>query len=139
LGIQGSGDLADDYHLIVDRAITYLDGRMNERLASAADKSYTPAYNDLFYLYARSYFQDRKPIDIKNVASILQKVEASPLKGHLHARAMLALVYHRFGESEKATGLIRSLKDYAVESADMGMYWKDNVSGWSWWENPIET
>src|SRR5690606_1269415 len=33
LGIQGSGDLAIDYNLVVNRAITYLDAQMNERLA----------------------------------------------------------------------------------------------------------
>lgn len=139
LGIQGSGDLAVDYNLVVNRAITYLDAQMNERLASAADKRYTAGYNDLFYLYARSYFLDSNSIDAKQVASILQRVDGSQFKGNLHSRAMLAIIYHRLGQPEKAKAIIRSLKEYAVQSADMGMYWKDNVSGWNWWESPIET
>src|SRR5690606_1250076 len=45
----------------------------------------------------------------------------------------------RLGEQKKASALVKSLKDYAVQSDEMGMYWKENISGWNWWQSPIET
>src|SRR5690606_11433305 len=66
-------------------------------------------------------------------------IEDNKFNHSLQSRAMLALVYKRFGKQDKAAALVKSLKDYAIQSDEMGMYWKENVSGWNWWQSPIET
>jgi uncharacterized protein YfaS (alpha-2-macroglobulin family) len=57
----------------------------------------------------------------------------------LYEKGLAALVLYRFGKRDEAKRIIRSLKERASKSEEMGMYWKDNVAGWSWSQAPIET
>ncbi|MDR0697601.1 MAG: hypothetical protein LBG28_00055 [Tannerella sp.] len=54
-------------------------------------------------------------------------------------KAMAALVLHRNSRTEIAAAVIRSLKEYAQQSEELGMYWKDNVAGYFWYQAPVET
>jgi len=138
-----TGDKLDStdagYKQIINKAISYLDKNARDYLKIQAAKQRIPTYNSLYYLYARSYFLKEYPLDDTIVSAIFQQFEDRKFKHTLQSRAMLALVYKRFGRQEKSSALVKSLKDYAVQSDEMGMYWKENVSGWNWWETPIET
>ena len=57
----------------------------------------------------------------------------------LHTRATLALVFHRGGNTKEALDILRRIKESALYSDEMGMYWRDNQSSWWWYERPIET
>jgi uncharacterized protein YfaS (alpha-2-macroglobulin family) len=52
---------------------------------------------------------------------------------------MIALCLHRYGFEKEAKDIVAALKDIALISDEMGMYWKDNVSGYYWYQAPIET
>jgi hypothetical protein len=52
---------------------------------------------------------------------------------------MIALTMHRFGKPDIAQNILRSLKERAQISDDMGMYWVENRRGYSWSEAPVET
>lgn len=123
---------------IIKKMIAYLDLNIREEMESKA-LSKAPVNNTLRYLYARSFFIEEYPLDSMLLSSILKDGEKAAAGEDLQSKAMLALIYHRTGEKEKAQAIIRSLKDYAVQSDEQGMYWKDNSSGWDWWKNPIET
>ena len=56
-----------------------------------------------------------------------------------YEKAMAALVLHRNNQPDKAMEIIRSLKEYAQQSEELGMYWKDNVAGYFWYQAPVET
>ncbi len=129
-GTQRVDDLEPLYEEILRGALLYLDERARDTAR---------AQDGLHYLYARSYFLDDFPMDKNQWAGMLSKQEKNTSTGDLSARALLLSVYQRTGESRKAQKMIRSLKDQAVISEEMGMYWKANVSGWSWWQSPIET
>ena len=58
---------------------------------------------------------------------------------NLYTQAQLALVFHRHGDRKAARDIIRRLKEKCLESDEMGMYWRDNRSGWFWYERPVET
>ena len=57
----------------------------------------------------------------------------------LHTRATLALVFHRGGNSKEALDILRRIKESALYSDEMGMYWRDNQSSPWCYERPIET
>jgi hypothetical protein len=58
------------------------------------------------------------------------------------SRAHAALALQRLGDKEVPALITRSLKEHAVTSEELGMYWKDpEGEGWNWWwwQAPIET
>ena len=55
-----------------------------------------------------------------------------------YGKAMAALVLHRNSRTAEAQAIVRSLKEYALLSPDLGMYWKDNVAGDRWFQSPVE-
>lgn len=57
----------------------------------------------------------------------------------LYSRALLALVFQRHGDKSAAKDIIRTLKESALYSDEMGMYWRDNTASCWWYQRPIET
>lgn len=100
-------------------------------------------YSDgIHYLYARSFFLDSNPMgkeleEMKNV--MLKNLNDKKLDLSLQQKAMAALVLKRFGMESAAKQTLISVKERAVESDEMGMYWKDNKAGWFWHDAPVET
>lgn len=52
---------------------------------------------------------------------------------------MAAIVMNRFQMQSAAKIVVNSIKEKAVESDEMGMYWKENQPGWFWYQAPVET
>jgi uncharacterized protein YfaS (alpha-2-macroglobulin family) len=55
-----------------------------------------------------------------------------------YSQAMMALGLSRFKDTRTPADIIKSLKERALYSEEMGMYWKDSY-GYYWYEAPIET
>jgi uncharacterized protein YfaS (alpha-2-macroglobulin family) len=49
------------------------------------------------------------------------------------------LALSRTGDSKTPAGILRSLKETAIENDELGMYWKNENPGWFWYQAPIET
>jgi uncharacterized protein YfaS (alpha-2-macroglobulin family) len=79
----------------------------------------------------------KKGIQIRDY--FLKELDKEKFEQSLQTQAMLAMIFHRFDKKESATKLLNSIKDNAVQSDEMGMYWKSNVAGWFWYQAPIET
>lgn len=138
--IEGIGDCTDQD--VLQQAIAYLDETARKELDKKEPLIHL-SYNNLnHYLYARSFFLDLYPLKEgiwKRILMLLEETADGPLTANLQERAMLAVVYKRFGEEEKARKILRSLKEYAVDDEERGMYWKENKSDWDWWRSPIGT
>ncbi len=52
---------------------------------------------------------------------------------------MIALALNELGIKSLPSEIIASVKEYALYSDEMGMYWRDNRGGYYWYEAPIET
>lgn len=52
---------------------------------------------------------------------------------------MMALALNRTGNHKTAVEIIESLKQNAMVNEEMGMYWKENKSGYFWHQAPVET
>jgi uncharacterized protein YfaS (alpha-2-macroglobulin family) len=56
-----------------------------------------------------------------------------------YMQAMIALTLYRNNDKVTPVAILRSLKETAIVNEEMGMYYKDLVRGWWWYQAPIET
>ena len=62
------------------------------------------------------------------------------LKQDLYSKGMISLTLQRNKEKSTADKIIVSLKQNAINSEELGMYWKANeTGGWYWYQAPVET
>lgn len=134
---------------MLGKSVGYLDARIAEDYEelkkwakqNKIDLAKQPAgYEATHYLYARSFFKDLEvPKSTKEAyAYYLGQIEKYPFENGLYAEGMIAVVLHRNGKTEAAKNLLKSLKERALQSEEMGMYWKQTAGYW-WYEAPIET
>jgi hypothetical protein len=146
LGIKSiKGD--KEVYAMFKKAVIYMDERFYEhylehiRYKRDFTKDEIIHFGDVQYLYARSFFNEIPMSDkIKPVRDLyLSQMMQYKMKFSLQGRAMIALCLHRYGFEKEAKDIVAALKDIALISDEMGMYWKDNVSGYYWHQAPIET
>ncbi len=141
LGIQNNG-----YDHIVVKALDYLDREMVKdytriKAKDELEKYGLPSGLQLYYLYTRSYYSD---LDIKDkevqkvYAYFLDKAESHWTLANLYQKGLIAFSSWKNGH-EVSKGIVRSLKESAVQSVEMGMYWNDNIGGYYWDQRQIET
>jgi hypothetical protein len=135
----------------ISRALKYLDEEMTREYESILKHSSKPdddhlSYLAIHYLYTRSYFPDI-PVDggerqTKALQYWVRQAKQYWASRNIMLKGMLALTFHRSGNSddrELAQRIMRSIKEYALMSDELGMYWKDNIGGYYWYQAPIET
>src|SRR5690606_16468723 len=92
------------------------------------------------YLYMRSFYKDR-PVPQKFRAAYsyyLSQAKKYWPQQHRFVQAMAALALHRHDDAVTPAAILRSLKEHAITSHEMGMYWKAQW-GYYWHQAPIET
>ena len=57
----------------------------------------------------------------------------------LYDQALLALVFQRGGDTRLAREMVTRIKQKALYSDEMGMYWRDNRAGYFYYQRPVET
>lgn len=122
------------------KALAYVDKEVQrdyERYVKPYAKKYKWQPTNIDYLYMRSLYG-------KASTEAYRFYYANALKHYkdyegLYTQAQLALIFHRHGDRKAANDLLRRLKEKALTSDEMGMYWRDNRSGWCWYQRPIET
>ena len=132
---------------MVKKGVQYLDGEIVEdyRLAKKYDPNYLTnqhiGYNQVQYLYARSYFPQIGMNKKTQEAVKYYKDQAVKfwLNFNIYGEGMLALAAHRFEMKDLATDIVKSLKDRSIQHEEFGMYWKDYQIGYYWYQAPIET
>ncbi|WP_159447490.1 alpha-2-macroglobulin family protein [Moheibacter sediminis] len=144
MGIDFESKFDVNTNEILEAAIRYMDAEMEKEfdIYLKNNKLKPSNYNGIQYLYARSYFLKEHRLDHKGTLAqeyFIRELDKNKFEESLQTQAMLALIYHRFGHKDKALKLLNSIKDNAVQSDEMGMYWKSNVAGWYWYQAPIET
>lgn len=138
----------DEISSILRTAIPYLDRKMKEDydklVKSKADLSkQVPGHIHIQYLYMRSFFPETAiPQTIQTAYKYYQKqARQTWMKQNNYMKGMIALATHRAKDLQTPVDILRSLKETALVSEEMGMYWKDQRFGfsWYWYYAPIET
>ena len=133
---------------MLEKAISYLDETLKEEFEKIKkdDKDYLKTnhlgYDDIQYLYARSYFITEYTLD-HEYSEMLGYYKAQSEKywttQNNYMKAMMALYLNRLGNEKTALLIMRSLKETALHSEEMGMYWRNEQRGWFWHQAPVET
>jgi uncharacterized protein YfaS (alpha-2-macroglobulin family) len=139
-----------DYQLnnMLQKAIYYLDERIKEdydyirkHYQKDMDKKHLSSLQ-IQYLYARSYFANEIPLNPK------VRIAFDYFKGQTqkywtsesnYMQGMIALSLKRYSDFKTAADIMKSLKENALYSEEMGMYWRDLTQGYYWYQTPIET
>jgi hypothetical protein len=92
------------------------------------------------YLYARSFFKEVTIDKVNSEAVNYFKGQAKKywLSNGKYMQGMIALALSRDGEKSVTAAIVKSLREFAINDEEMGMYWK-NENGYYWHQAPIET
>ncbi len=134
---------------MLKNAVRYTDYRIVEdyrellRLAKAGLINLNDnhlGYTEIHYLYARSFFKDLS-MDKQTKEAVdyyISQAQKYWLANGFYLEAMIALALNRNNDSKNPAAIIKSIKEHALYSEELGMYW--NVDwGWYWYQAPIET
>jgi len=132
---------------MVKKGVKYLDGEIvsDFKYAKNRDPDYLKnqhiGYTQIQYLYARSYFPKIGMNKATQEAVNYYKKQAKTywLNFNIYAEGMIALGAHRMDMHDLANDIVKSLKDRAIQHEEFGMYWKDYVAGYYWYQAPVET
>ncbi|MBN2506340.1 MAG: hypothetical protein JXQ71_06570 [Verrucomicrobia bacterium] len=132
------------------KSLARLDGWMNERhqriLKQPDPDAYVPSSTDALYLYGRSFFLKDRPVARNHQAAVeffLRQSRKHWLQvANRQSQGHLALAHHRWGGDENraaARAIMASIRERAVGSEELGMFWRDTEWSWWWFRAPIET
>lgn len=151
LNSLGAIDLFSDQQMatMVRKAMAYADQdfidhyqrllqRVEEKKAKLSDNHLSPGI--INYLYARSFFNKSPMPENANEALDFYKKQAQQYwtKTGLQQQAQLGLIGDRMQIENLSTAILASLKEKALQSEELGMYWKYDT-GYYWYQAPIET
>jgi hypothetical protein len=131
---------------MVQNGVRYIDARIVEDynwiLAHSSDTSENHlGYLAIHYMYARSYFMDiNMNAQTKAAFKYFQHQAAKYWTTQTrYMQGLIALEAFRYKETKISDGIVKSLRETATTSPEMGMYWKDmSGGGWYWYQAPIE-
>jgi uncharacterized protein YfaS (alpha-2-macroglobulin family) len=137
---------------MLKKAVNYIDNELvndYDELLKWAKKSkdekkfleeYKPGRMAIHYFYTRSFYTEVKSEKLQKASEYFMKqAQKYWLDYSNYSKGMLALASFRKGDVAFAKDIIRSLDENSVQNEELGMYWKNNPSGWYWYQAPIET
>jgi uncharacterized protein YfaS (alpha-2-macroglobulin family) len=130
---------------LVAKAITYLDKQLKEDYDNLL-KYKTPLKNNnigyiqIHYLYMRSFFPAIAQTKGTETAFNYYNTQSREhwVKQGRYMQGMIALAQHRSKDSKTATAIVQSIKENALFSEEMGMYFKEFNRGYYWYQAPVE-
>lgn len=146
LGVKNIREDQKVWKMVKD-AVRYLDNRIREDYewilkydSKNIEKNHL-SYQQIQYLYARSYFKDIPVSTINQKAFDYYKGQSKKywLENSRYMQGMIALALHRYDDKITPKDIMKSLKENALTSEEMGMYWKENYEGFYWYQAPIES
>ncbi len=142
----------DKVFSMIKPAMYYLDRQVEKdyqelkRLAKAGkiDLDDNHLWNlHIHYLYARSFFKDKIELssDCKEAFDYFKgQAQKYWLDNGRYLQGMIALALQRYGDLKTPKAIVASIREHALNSEEMGMYWKAADGYWFYWyQAPIET
>lgn len=126
-------------------AFTYLHNEMVTKYKAIKNKK---AYygnsiglddESLHYLYLCALTNQPIPANAKEAYSyFLSHVSTTMTNQTLMGKAISAVVLNKAGKMSDAEGFMNSIKEYAIHTDEMGMYYSTSVNPYSWYGNKIK-
>ncbi|MHC1706463.1 MAG: alpha-2-macroglobulin [Bacteroidales bacterium] len=147
LGIFKDGD-DEQYWQMIIQGISYADARIQEDYRELQKHSANTIqdnhlnHSNIQYLYLRSFFIDRAEIGSEFQEAVNYYTGQSKkywTTQNPYMQGMIALALHRMGDVKTPKEILISLKQRALRNEEMGMYWRDGMSGHHWHQQGIGT
>jgi len=127
---------------IVQNGIRYIDKEIEkeyQRISNHGKSRDNLSYLAAHYLYVRSFFKDipHQGSTKSSFEYYLKEANEHAISRGIYHTAMLTLALHRFGDTDKAMELKKSLLERSFEHEELGLYWNEG-NGYNWYELPIE-
>ena len=126
-------------------AFNYLHSEMLQKYNDIRrdEKKYGPTLGlddeSLHYLYLCALTGEKIPLSIKYAhAFYLSKVHQTLTNQTLMGKALSAIVLAKAGKTVEANEFINSMKEYAVKTDEMGMFYASSVNPYSWYGNKMK-
>lgn len=130
---------------VTEKALKYLDEQLIEDYheATRRDKlksGYSLSALTIHGWYGRSYFAPPVSAELKKALNwyLRESVEEWNTR-NVYEQALISLTLLRNKEVQAAKDIVRSLKETAQQSDELGMYWEENRYGYFWHQAPVET
>jgi len=137
---------SEKINAIVKTALFYLDNKIKEDFDNLTKyksnfNSNNLGYTQIQYLYMRSFFSEYNvPGNVFPAVNYYRKQSQQYwLQQNKYMQGMIALSLFRTGDLQKAKDILASLKQNAIGSEEIGMYWKEMSGGYYWHQAPVET
>ncbi|UYZ59086.1 alpha-2-macroglobulin family protein [Hymenobacter latericus] len=130
------------------RAVAYLDRQLAADYAQLRRQKGLKLTDDhlgdatLHALYARSFWATELPVpaEAKPAYDYYREQTAKYWpKRNRYLQGFAAVVLHRNGQAKPAREVLEALRQNALRSDELGMYWKDVQPGFYWQQAPTET
>ena len=139
-------DIEPEIESGLTRAMHWLDGELNDDYRYLLDQGFDLEQQHIrgrhiHYFYLRSFFPDVS-IDESSLTAYnyyYRQLNTWWKDWSLQVSCMQALALYRYNDMPTARKVFASLRERAMHSEEMGMYWKENRSGYFWYNAPIET
>lgn len=127
-----SKDEINEINTLTAKAINYCD-YVN------SDTTLIIGFNNIYYLYARSFYKDVKlaPQHLKRFNAVASFIKHTWPSLGLTEQALSALALYRMGDVKIATEIMNSIKQNAVYNDETGMFFNNDF--FSWCFSPIIT
>lgn len=130
--------------IMAEKALEYLSNETTEEynrlLSSKVDtsKTMTP-YHIVRFLYVKSMIQ--KNYAPKTTAEMFyyRHARQHAQRYNLYGRATLGLLARNIGDIRLATSLFKGVESSAVVDPKKGLFFRENIRGWEWYQAPIPT
>ena len=138
-------EVLDNYKKLIKRASKVKQIAETKRKGETAYKEYVSknnlSYFTIQYLYMRSFYTTISlESDMQEAVHYYQKQsEKYWSEYNLYAKGQIALALFRSDKKSVAHKILKSLKENAITSDELGMYWKTNTAGYYYYQAPIET
>ncbi|HON19309.1 MAG TPA: alpha-2-macroglobulin family protein, partial [Salinivirgaceae bacterium] len=126
------------------RAIAYLtvevEKMFSDLLQSKSDTAqYIAPYSVLRFLYAKS-LNDKDYRPTSDAEKYFYRHSRGRWQSYnLYGRALLGILARRSGDIKTAETIIKAFDGSSVISSEKGMFWRENIRGWEWYQAPIAT
>ncbi len=124
----GTRDLGITEKKMQAQALKYLD---EEIIKDYKRKPQQINNEQVLYLYVRSLYRDfplAKALDAHKYFMNLARQQWSAFS--LYEKGRIAITMHNYGFQAEAQEVLESLRQYAINHAEMGMYWPNNHNGY---------
>lgn len=106
------------------KALRYLDEQLKKDFKNKPAKI---GYDQILYLYVRSQYRDIPLGDALEAHKYFIALAEKQWPGFsLYEKAVTAIALHQYGMQTEARNILKSLRQYAVITPEMGMYWPNN-------------